>query len=134
LRPQSPQSAIAGRLINSLLLYRCRSADGKRYPRRNLRQRLDEFSSIGPVPVVPHAVDEKCRRAVHPTADAAAKLVAHFPRVRSRRQLPRQPLRIDTDSRRVEEEIFRLQRVLVAEEQVVHLPEPALRSRTLRGL
>jgi hypothetical protein len=125
---------MALKLESSLLLYCCPLLDGNVYLRGTLRKSLDEFRCFGPIPVVPHAVDEKCRGAVHPAADSATKIVAHFPRVRSRRQLARQSLRVDTDSHRVEEEIFLLQRLLVAEEHVVHLPEPALRSRTLRRL
>ena len=94
--------------------------------RRGLGQRLNEFHGVRPVAVVAKSVDEERRSAIHATSDPTPKVFANLSGISPRCQLARHALGVDADPCRVQDEILVFQSVLVAEENVVHLPEPAL--------
>lgn len=99
-----------------------------------ISQHLKEYIRIRPVAVVAQTIDEESGSAIHSAADATAEIITNFFRVRVRGQLARDLLSIDSDLRSVHHEILALERVLILEEDVVHLPESPLGPRCLSRL
>ena len=96
--------------------------------RRGAGENAKEFGGVRPVAIVTHAVYKKGWRAIHAAADAAPEVIANFFRIRPSGELARNPLCIDPDARRVSQEVRVLERVLIVEKHVVHLPESPLRA------
>src|SRR5215216_4150689 len=94
-------------------------------------QNHDEQLGVFPVAIIAGTIDEEGRSAIHPAANAAAEIFTNLFFIRTSRQLAGHSLSIDSDSRRVHHEILILQRVLIVEEDVVHLPESSLGSSRL---
>src|SRR5258705_4445068 len=89
------------------------------------RERLDERLGV-PGAVVAHAVDEERGRAIDPAADAGHEVLA-YPRLPGvLGQLRHEARQVEVEDLRIAHQIPVLERVLVREEQVVHLPELAL--------
>src|SRR5439155_7171609 len=98
-----------------------------------LLDRRDELLLV-PGPVVSLPVQEEGRRAVHAAPDAREEVLANPRRVRVRGQLGGGPARVEAEPRGGGEEILVVERLLVLEERVVHLPEFPLRARGFGGL
>jgi hypothetical protein len=83
---------------------------------------------------VAQAVHEEGRRAVHAAPDSADEVLAHARGVRALLEVGDEPLDVEAERLRVADQVARAQAVLVLEQEVVVLPEAALRARGLGGL
>src|SRR5512143_3271189 len=91
-----------------------------RSPRRRL-ERPQELGGIGPGSVVALTVDEEGRRAVDPASHATAKVAAHLRRERPLLELPADARRVESQARRVADEVVVRERALVLVQRVMHL-------------
>src|SRR5438128_12666085 len=80
------------------------------------------------------AVDEECRCAVHTTTSPTLDVALHALHIHMRCQITLKPLDIKADVGRIMGKVVISQRILVLEQLVMHLPEPALRGSRLRCL
>src|SRR5262245_9299608 len=85
-----------------------------------------------PGAVVAQAVNEKCRRAVNPAPRPAQKVFAYPVEIPAFSHFTNELRNIKTDQGGVFHQILILERLLIFEEEIVHLPELALRPGRLR--
>src|SRR5712692_6102956 len=82
---------------------------------------------------MPDAVDEKRRRPVHAAPHAGEEVAAHPRRIRSCFESGDEARHVQAADLRVASEIRIVQRVLILEQRVVHLPELPLRAGGFGG-
>ena len=80
------------------------------------------------------AVDEERRRPRHLAGVGIGDVLGDAPRVHAAAQLVAKARHVEPELLGVADEVLDVERVLVGEQQVVHLPEAALRRGRLRGL
>jgi len=85
------------------------------------------------VAIVALAIDEKCRSSVHPAAHASRKVPPHTLGKGARSQCLRERLPIQREALGQFTEHLLAQRILVFEDEVVHLPELAVCCGKLSG-
>ena len=78
-------------------------------------------------PLMLDTVDKECRCAVHITTSPTLDVALHALHIHMRCQITLKPLDIKADVGRIMGKVVISQRILVIEQLVMHLPEPALR-------
>src|SRR5690349_8639810 len=131
--PRGPTSThtVAG-VIRSAPLRPARVRSRRRMVHRRLHCRA-ELTQTEPT-CVTDSVDEERRRAGHTAGDARHRVPADLPLDRVRADVLDEPVDVETDRARVEQETRRVERVLVGEEHRVHRPEPPLEPGRLCSL
>ena len=86
------------------------------------------------VAIVPLAIDKKCRRTVYPAAYATGKVLLHTLGKGARPQCVPECLPIKREAMRQFPEHLLAKRILVLEDQVMHVPELAMGRGKLSGL
>src|SRR5436189_6204560 len=115
-------------LIGSTGTRRCRGHPPA--PTRDAHRRREAVDVVGAV--VAPAVDEERRRAGDAAEVGAVDVVGDLRGADARTKVVCELLDVEPELLRVPDQVIRLQGVLVPEQQVVHLPERALRGCGLR--